>query len=515
MAVCFTALFTGCQKDDSPTTGQFINSNTTITKISFEEFKNHPKAFSEFEKLEGSREGFRPKSREYGDGYYYETEEVTLIEYNDERYSYKSYIFPMYRDTPTNSIENLLIWEKSTGETATLFFGYNLTEQDKEDFFNGKEIIDLDSKITVKSAPGDVWVAISTWRRPDGSCWTPVWQDPKNGTPKQPGGYWEKNVPCPQGDIDRSLGPNGGGGSTTTIYVYDIPFIPGSGNGGNGPVTDPNGPGGPATSTPVQFTPVINVIYQQFYSSLDNVDQRRELLSSSDLRNGIINLVNVLGPYQEEAFALAERIIDLSRAGFEEEALQILEYLNDGGENEIAEDMMESVSDGTAISLKPFFKYPQGSNYATLYPKLTEYLKNKVPQLRFNQFIIDKLEQYSELSVEQIKNDLQYGKGPEIHIAQLNSYGQNVYGIFDHDTPDILYVDVDFVNILENSQPGPQGNALAFLLGVTILHEYVHLGDFVDGNDQPGEEGILFEEATYGESIWIDNAERVLIKWEN
>ena len=51
MAVCFTALFTGCQKDDSPGTEQFTNSNTTITKISFEEFKKHPKAFSEFEEL--------------------------------------------------------------------------------------------------------------------------------------------------------------------------------------------------------------------------------------------------------------------------------------------------------------------------------------------------------------------------------------------------------------------------------------------------------------------------------
>lgn len=106
------------------------------------------------------------------------------------------------------------------------------------------------------------------------------------------------------------------------------------------------------------------------------------------------------------------------------------------------------------------------------------------------------------------------GNGPTIVIAQLDYRGTDVYGLFSSANPDVLTIDIDFVNMLENSNPGLQGDSLAFLLGVTILHEYVHLGDFVDGIDQPGEEGILFEEATYGESIWIDNAQNVLLKWK-
>lgn len=166
------------------------------------------------------------------------------------------------------------------------------------------------------------------------------------------------------------------------------------------------------------------------------------------------------------------------------------------------------------LSFFPTFKYPVGSNYSAQYPKLTEYLKNKIPELKNNQFVINKLVQYSELSSQQVINDLKWGQGPTIQIAQLDIRGVDCYGIFSSVTPNVLTIDIDFVNLLENSTPGPEGDSLAFLLGVTILHEYVHLGDFVDGIDQPGEEGLLFEQATYGETIWLNNAGEVLIKWQ-
>lgn len=181
---------------------------------------------------------------------------------------------------------------------------------------------------------------------------------------------------------------------------------------------------------------------------------------------------------------------------------------------QFVKELIDSEINGNLLSFFPTFKYPAGSNYATQYPKLTEYLKNKIPELKNNQFIINKLVQYSELSSQQVINDLKWGQGPTIQIAQLDSRGVNCYGIFSSATPNVLTIDIDFVNLLENSTPGPEGDSLAFLLGVTILHEYVHLGDFVDGIDQPGEEGLLFEQATYGETIWLNNAGDVLIKWQ-
>jgi hypothetical protein len=181
---------------------------------------------------------------------------------------------------------------------------------------------------------------------------------------------------------------------------------------------------------------------------------------------------------------------------------------------QFVKELIDSEINGNLLSFFPTFKYPAGSNYATQYPKLTEYLKNKIPELKNNQIIINKLVQYSELSSQQVINDLKWGQGPTIQIAQLDSRGVNCYGIFSSATPNVLTIDIDFVNLLENSTPGPEGDSLAFLLGVTILHEYVHLGDFVDGIDQPGEEGLLFEQAAYGETIWLNNAGDVLIKWQ-
>jgi hypothetical protein len=201
-----------------------------------------------------------------------------------------------------------------------------------------------------------------------------------------------------------------------------------------------------------------------------------------------------------------------------ENTTDFFNYFSQNGFNDESREFIEELIDlelnGNLLSFFPTFKYPIGSNYSTLYPKLTEYLKNKIPQLINNQFIINKLVEYSELTSQQIKSDLKWGKGPTIQIAQLDYLGEDCYGVFRSSIPNVLTIDVDFVELLENSTPGPQGDSMAFLLGVTILHEYVHLGDFVDDIDQPGEEGLLFEQATYGETIWLNNAGDVLIKWQ-
>ncbi|MCH7559811.1 MAG: hypothetical protein IIC67_00320 [Thaumarchaeota archaeon] len=51
---------------------------------------------------------------------------------------------------------------------------------------------------------------------------------------------------------------------------------------------------------------------------------------------------------------------------------------------------------------------------------------------------------------------------------------------------------------------------ICFLVGVTILHEYVHYGDNIDGVDYPGEEGQLFEIDVYGQTVWRHNAQIIL-----
>lgn len=166
----------------------------------------------------------------------------------------------------------------------------------------------------------------------------------------------------------------------------------------------------------------------------------------------------------------------------------------------------------------PLVKYPLGSDYASKYPKLTEYLKNQLPKIASNETIIASIKKYTGLSEAAIKKQLYWGEGPEIKIEQLDKFcatcSPDTYGIFDgNKNPNTIYIDSDLVMDLENSIAGTGiADSFAFLVGVTLLHELVHLGDWTDGMDYPGEEGHLFERDVYGQSVWRNNAQAILRK---
>lgn len=182
------------------------------------------------------------------------------------------------------------------------------------------------------------------------------------------------------------------------------------------------------------------------------------------------------------------------------------------GEGEgFAKSIIDAAMNNILISAQPFFKYPENSNYATLYPKLTEYLKNKLPTVKNNTTIVNAISAYTNMSIQQIQEHLQWGNGPTIKIEQLGS----AYGKFKKNTdPNSLYIDIDLVNQMENTTPSTNvADAFIFLIGVTILHEYVHYGDYNYNGDAwqyPMEEGLLFEQDVYGQSVWIENAEIIL-----
>lgn len=185
--------------------------------------------------------------------------------------------------------------------------------------------------------------------------------------------------------------------------------------------------------------------------------------------------------------------------------------------NNLSKDIIKAYSGGTLITSFPFFKYPDGSNYDSLYPTLTQYLKNELPTLKNNSIIINAIQNYTSLTTAEISEDLQWGKGPTIKIVQLDNFCSTcdslTYGLYDGiNGPDILHIDVDLVNDIENSAGTVVGNSFAFLIGVTILHEYVHFGDN-DGNDFPGEEGALFEVDAYGQTVWRTNAKIILKRY--
>ncbi|MER3374108.1 MAG: hypothetical protein RIM83_05675, partial [Allomuricauda sp.] len=180
-----------------------------------------------------------------------------------------------------------------------------------------------------------------------------------------------------------------------------------------------------------------------------------------------------------------------------------------------AKRMVGEAKRGELLSVKPYIKYPMGKakEYAQKYPKLTEYLKNQLPNVANISKITDAIHEFTQLPLNQIQHDLQWGEGPEVHIVQLDNYkpgetDDDTAGYFDSSTPDRIYLDVDYVNLVENENSDP--DALIFWIGTTVLHEYVHYGNFATGFEFLGEDGRLFETKVYGENVQPDRARIVL-----
>ena len=168
----------------------------------------------------------------------------------------------------------------------------------------------------------------------------------------------------------------------------------------------------------------------------------------------------------------------------------------------------------------PFIKYPDSktAQYKRDFPKLTEYLMNQLPKVSEIAKIVNAIHEFTQLPKDQIKKELQWGDGPELNIVQLDNYpgcsicDEDTAGFFDKpNNPNKIFLDIDLVNFLENklSDQGEE-DAFLFFLGTTILHEYVHYGDYTNGFDYPGEEGRKFEIKVYGENVHPDRARLVL-----
>lgn len=197
--------------------------------------------------------------------------------------------------------------------------------------------------------------------------------------------------------------------------------------------------------------------------------------------------------------------------------------------DDYVKEVIDANINETGLSTFPLVKYPASKveEYKSEYPKFTEYLTRELPKIASNQKVIDVINDLTEAPKDVIKEALQWGKGPEIRIEQLGGVGDNeklgaYRGHLNPTLEDVLFLDVDLVRKLENETNLEFSDALEFLIGVTILHEYTHLGDFVFGNnfwgdlwldsagDPENEAGLLFEETVFGESVFISNAGVVL-----
>lgn len=147
-----------------------------------------------------------------------------------------------------------------------------------------------------------------------------------------------------------------------------------------------------------------------------------------------------------------------------------------------------------------------------------QYTKQSVPKVANISKITDAIQEFTQLPLNIIKNDLKWGEGPILEIVQLDDYlgcstcDDDTVGYFDEEQPSRIFLDKDYVNQIETGDVvETDDDAFIFFLGTTILHEYVHYGE----NRNPdffywGEEGVKFEIKVYNTNVTPNNARLVL-----
>ena len=206
---------------------------------------------------------------------------------------------------------------------------------------------------------------------------------------------------------------------------------------------------------------------------------------------------------------------------------QIYAFLVDNhlseGAKAFAEEAVKAWRDGyEVVSIAPLVKYPKNSNYEKDYPKFTKYLREELPKLKENQKIIDAITDLVDIPDQVILDALTWGQGPIIKIEPLLGDAEGQYrgilsNVLSEELLHTIFIDIDLVNKFEDSDiENISEDALGFFLGVVILHEYVHLADYVyqdnfwdDWPNGPDEEGYLFEENAYGQRVKMENYELI------
>lgn len=128
---------------------------------------------------------------------------------------------------------------------------------------------------------------------------------------------------------------------------------------------------------------------------------------------------------------------------------------------------------------QPEFRFDEADNYETLYPRFTNMVKNLKTFVKENPKVMTALQKWSGFSKQQIIDKLTFGKGLTIKIENIEN---GSFGTYDgKKQPLVLKVRKSYVLGLEQSHLESTQQATAFLLAVTILHEFVHYGTTHNG----------------------------------
>lgn len=148
------------------------------------------------------------------------------------------------------------------------------------------------------------------------------------------------------------------------------------------------------------------------------------------------------------------------------------------------------------------------------YPKFAELVRNLSSYVQNNQNVMKALLAYSGFSATKIKELIKFDSGPIVSVTETN---EKWYGNYDK-TTQTLQIKASWVRGLENANLATTEQATAFLLAVTVLHEFVHygrdvtkLGERINGIRY--EFGQGFEVAAFGAVIGAWNASEYSYKF--
>ena len=162
-------------------------------------------------------------------------------------------------------------------------------------------------------------------------------------------------------------------------------------------------------------------------------------------------------------------------------------------------------------NLSPTFQFPLNNNYSTLYPRFTEMVMNLKTFVKENPKVMDALEKYSGLTKTQILDHLSFGQGPIINIVEM----EGRIGQFKKENGNkTLEIRASYIRGLEQAVLQSTKEGTAFLLAVTILHEYVHYGNFTGKRSEGAYDfGFGFERDAFNVIVEYFNANSVVIKF--
>lgn len=160
---------------------------------------------------------------------------------------------------------------------------------------------------------------------------------------------------------------------------------------------------------------------------------------------------------------------------------------------------------------EPDFEFDITDNYENLYPRFTNMVKNLKTFVKNNPKVLNALQKWSGFTKQQILNHLTYGQGPKIKIEEMSGRyawykkrpGENT-----------LRVRASYVRGLEAAFLESTKEGTAFLLAVSILHEYIHFGT-THNNISEGkyEFGSGFELDAFNVIVEDTNANEIVIKF--